>query len=275
MASSVTRIREGAGRLGRLLRRRPDPQVPLEELQPPAVLTDAVSGGDFHAVGREFVEHLIRLGGLRPADRVLDVGCGTGRVAVPLVPYLDGGSYEGFDVHEEAVRWCAVNISSRAPAFRFQAVSVRNPWFNPWGTDTAEQFSFPYRDGEFDFVFAISLFTHLLRPATERYLAEIARVLRPGGRWLLTFFLIPEEGMPEPSPGWPPPAGWAGPLHFHHRCEGCRFMDPDHPERAVAHEERWLQPAIAAAGLSQRSLHRGFWPGRHGLSFQDILIGDR
>jgi SAM-dependent methyltransferase len=273
MTGAVSRIRMQAGRLGRRIGRR-RPAVPLEDLQPPAVLVGAVTGGNFNAGGREFVEHLIRFGGLRPSDRVLDAGCGIGRIAMPLVPYLDDGSYEGFDVHQEAIRWCRDNITARAPHFRFKAVSVRSGWFNPWGKEAAEDLTFPYDDDEFDFAFAVSLFTHLLAPATERYLAEIARVLKPGGRWLLTFFLIPEEGHPEPSPEWPSPHDWPGAMRFNTEMNGCRLLDPQHPERAVAHEEAWLMPAIARSGLTLRTVHPGYWPGRHGLSFQDMLLGD-
>jgi SAM-dependent methyltransferase len=273
MTGAVSRIRKHAGRLGRRIGRR-QTAVTFEDLQPPEALIDAVTGGNFEAGGREFIDHLIRFGGLRPSDRVLDVGCGIGRVAVPLVPYLESGSYEGFDVHEEAIRWCEANIATRAPRFHFKTVPVQSGWFNPWGNEAAEDLTFPYPDDEFDFAFAISLFTHLLAPATERYLAEIARVLKPGGRWLLTFFLIPEEGHPEPSPEWPSPPEWPGGMRFNHEAQGCRLMDPHHPERAVAHEEAWLMPAIARSGLSVRTVHRGYWPGRHGLSFQDVVLGD-
>jgi SAM-dependent methyltransferase len=271
MTGPVARILD---RAGRLRKSRRQPQIPLDELEPPEVLAHGISGGDFRTVGREFAGYLVRIGGLRPTDRVLDVGCGAGRIAIPLLEYIDRGSYEGFDVHAEAVNWCRENLGSRNSAFRFQSVPVQSEWFNPWGSERAEQFRFPYSDAEFDFVFAVSLFTHLLRPASERYLTEIARVLKPGGRWFLTFFLIPEGGPPQPSPEWPPPPNWPGGMHFHHRRDGCRYLDPDHPERAVAHEEEWLWPAFAAAGLSQRGVHRGFWPGRHGLSFQDIVIGE-
>ena len=43
----------------------------------------------------------------RPGERVLDVGCGIGRMARPLAGYLTGdGSYDGFDVNREGIRWC-------------------------------------------------------------------------------------------------------------------------------------------------------------------------
>ena len=153
-------------------------------------------------------------------------------------------------------------------------MSVRSAWFNPWGGEPAEQFTFPYSNAEFDFAFGVSLFTHLQAEATERYLAEMARVLKPDGRWLLTFFLIPDDGVPVASPDWPAPPNWPAPPHFHHRLEGVRVNDPDHPERAVAHEEAWLYPALERAGLAVNGAHRGFWPGRHGLSYQDMLIGE-
>lgn len=274
MASAMERIRERAGRLRSRMRGGPERQIALEDLEPPQVLNDSVTAGDFRVGGREFANYLVRLGGLRSSDRVLDVGCGTGRVAVPLLGYLDSGSYEGLDVHPEVVRWCEANIAWRSPAFRFQAVPVQSDWFNPWGSEAASEFTFPFPDSEFDFVFAVSLFTHLLAPATERYLSEFARVLNPGGRWLMTVFLVPADGIPPPSPDWPTPPGW-DPPRFHHQVDGSRILDPHNPERAVAHKEEWLVPAIARTGLTLRHVHRGYWPGRNGLSYQDMIIGER
>jgi SAM-dependent methyltransferase len=275
MTNAMTKMLGRAGSLARRVRGQDQTPVPLEELEPPEVLSEAVSGGDFRSVGREFADHLIRLGGLRPDDRVLDIGCGTGRIAVPLLDYLGAGSYEGFDVHPEGIRWCEANLTSRNTAFRFRSVPVQSGWFNPWGKEPASDFTFPYADGEFDLAFAVSLFTHLLPPATERYLSELARVLRPGGRWLATFFLIAADGQPPPSPEWLAPPGWPPPVRFQRQLDHCRILDPDNPERAVAHQEDWLRAAIERAGLSVRATHRGYWPGRHGLSYQDILLGDR
>src|ERR1700694_451969 len=78
---------------------RPDPLLPPRG-------ACAVGEGEFRAVGEEFLRHFREIGGLEPGHRVLDVGCGIGRMAVPLTEYLEGrGSYEGFHVSREGGAW--------------------------------------------------------------------------------------------------------------------------------------------------------------------------
>lgn len=55
--------------------------------------------GDFLQTGQEFLRYFKDLGHLKPNHRVLDVGSGIGRMAIPLTSYLNHeGSYEGFDI---------------------------------------------------------------------------------------------------------------------------------------------------------------------------------
>src|ERR1700733_8769025 len=56
------------------------------ELVPPRWL-NPIGDGDFESTGAEFLEYFIRLGGLDPSHRVLDVGCGIGRMARPPTEY--------------------------------------------------------------------------------------------------------------------------------------------------------------------------------------------
>jgi hypothetical protein len=78
------------------------------ELLPPPELQDraGVSGPTvFKATGNEFLVYLVDLCGLQPGDAVLDVGCGSGRKALPLTGCLNReGRYAGFDVAREARR---------------------------------------------------------------------------------------------------------------------------------------------------------------------------
>ena len=48
---------------------------------------------------------------------MLDVGCGTGRMAVPLTGYLSDEEYEGFDLMPEVIEWCQENITPDIPTF--------------------------------------------------------------------------------------------------------------------------------------------------------------
>src|SRR5215212_241626 len=53
----------------------------LPEPDPASVF---VGDGNYRAIGTEYLGHYVRIGGLKPTDRVLDIGCGIGRMAVPL-----------------------------------------------------------------------------------------------------------------------------------------------------------------------------------------------
>ena len=97
-------------------------------LVPPDDLTKGEIGpGEFRALGEHFLGLFRNLGNLAPTDRVLDVGCGSGRIAAPLTVFLDParGSYEGFDITEPGVSWCQVAYRGH-PNFRFRRASIRS-----------------------------------------------------------------------------------------------------------------------------------------------------
>ncbi len=239
-------------------------------LTPPRRLA-FVGDGDFEQTGAQFLGYFRDLGGLRPGARVLDVGCGIGRMALPLTGFLDGGSYAGFDVGRPMVRWCQRNITTRWPDFEFAWAPVYNGKYNPFGTVSGTEFRFPYPDASFDFAFATSLFTHLLHDEMRHYLVETARVLEPGGSCLLTFFLLTPEAEAEVA------AGRAMLDLRHPIAGGGATTAPAQPEEAVAYPAEWVRKLMAEAGLRIREpIHRGLWanaPG--GLTLQDIVVAER
>ena len=208
--------------------------------------------------------------GLRPEHRVLDIGCGIGNLALGLVDYLHG-SYDGVDIHAEAIAWCQREITSRHPAFRFHRADLESRAYNPRGEGSASAYRFPFPDRAFDVIFLGSVFTHLLPDAVESYVREIARMLAPGGICVASYFLLNEEshrgvtaGDSFMSFGVAHPSGL------------CRLHDAATPEAAVAFEETYIRRIHEEAGLGVRDIRRGgWWSGnRHD---QDVLtaVSDR
>jgi len=147
------------------------------ELLPPLSLR-FVGDGDFLAIGEAFGKMFVEQGGLKPHERVLDIGCGVGRMAIPLTNYLiSPGQYAGFDIVKEGIDWCQQNITPRFANFEFQFLDVYNGHYNPAGKLAANSVRFPYESDRFDFVFLTSVFTHMLADGIERYLCEVQRVL--------------------------------------------------------------------------------------------------
>jgi SAM-dependent methyltransferase len=236
-----------------------DPEIPPRRLQ------SWVGAGDYRAIGEEFRRHFVELGGLQPHHDVVDVGCGSGRMAFALKGWLTG-SYEGFDVAPEGILWCQHAISSRHPNFRFQVADVRSERYNPSGAATAGEYRFPYEDAAFDFAFLTSVFTHLPHDAVAHYLRELARVLRPGGRCFATYFLMNDEAI----------SLMGGHGQFGVDLGTHLVVDERVPDRAVAYREHHVRQMHERAGLPIEAIHLGSWCGRERYtSVQDIVVSVR
>lgn len=236
---------------------------------------NAVPGGRQHFVelGRAFARDVIERCALLPEERVLEVGCGGGRVAIALADYLAAsGSYDGFDIDRETIQWCEERITSRFPNFRFRWADLYSAHYNPTATVKAEEYRFPYPDASFDVCFLASVFTHMLPRDVAHYLHEIARVLRPGGRCLMSLFLLNAETRELLRQG-------RCRRPFPHDRGVYRLEREDIPEAAVAYDEGYLRQMVEAAGLAiPTPIVYAPWCGRHGAPpgpGQDLLVAVR
>ena len=222
----------------------------------------------FESSGTEFMDHLRVLAELQPDERVLDVGCGCGQMALHLEKYLDeNGSYVGVDIDRPSIRWCQKNIGARRSNFQFAHIDVRNLAYNPHGTHSAETYQFPFDEHSFDLILLKSVFTHMRPPEVSNYLREVSRLLRSNGRCLATFFLLNEEQAMLALQG-------ANNVEFKYGEGVWRYRLEQSPESAVAYDESYVMDLLKENRLVLRTpIYYGRWTGRKdGLSYQDILL---
>lgn len=105
------------------------------------------------------------------ATAILDVGCGTGRLLRTAEQRFPAARLEGVDAAVEMVRY-AQGVLPAASRITFRQA-------------TAERL--PFADAQFDLVFSTMTFHHWNDQRAG--IAEVARVLKPGGRWLLADFV--------------------------------------------------------------------------------------
>jgi SAM-dependent methyltransferase len=125
-------------------------------------------GGEFEAIGL-MQRDLLVAKGLRPDGFVIDVGCGSGRLALPLSSYLSG-RYLGTDVVPDLLEYARELVGR--PDWRFEL---------------ADGLKIPARNSTADIVCFFSVFTHLRHEESYRYLEEAKRVLRRDGRIVFSF----------------------------------------------------------------------------------------
>ncbi|WP_431322884.1 class I SAM-dependent methyltransferase [Rhizobium sp. YTU87027] len=231
-----------------------------------------VGDGDFRAIGAEFLGYFIRIGGLREDSRVLDIGCGIGRMAVPLTQYLDPQTsrYDGIDPVEGGISWCQSAITPAYPNFAFQRLDIAHKLYNPSGKISGKALALPFPDHHFDFVIMTSVVTHLPPVEVLVYLSEVRRVLSPGGRLFITAFVVDgfaaanENGRRDPR------------LAFRRYGKGpCWFVPDQPPLAAIGFEEGFLDKALERAGLSVALKSLGHWRGTNAGHHQDFVVAKR
>lgn len=231
----------------------------------------SIGGGDFVKVGEDLLQQMIKACNLSPDEKVLDVGSGYGRLALPLSKYLsENGEYRGMEIVKNEVDWCTDVITSQRNNFRFIHADVYNFHYNRGGSTRACFYKFPFESNYFDFILLTSVFTHMLSFELDNYLSEIARVLRPGGRSFITYFLMNEESkrlMKEKQSA----------MYFPTKIGEFWLKDVNDPEAAVCFDESFILDLYRRHGLKvETPLKYGQWSGRKSFfDYQDVIIAKK
>jgi ubiquinone/menaquinone biosynthesis C-methylase UbiE len=162
-------VREYAEHTRRLLESWESPEGALQ------AAVGSATPEEYEMVGR--MERLLLMyAGLRPGDSLVDVGCGSGRLAVQLADWLQG-PYLGTDVVQSLLDQAA--RSCDRPDWRFERV---------YGLTV------PAASESVDMACAFSVFTHLRHEESYVYMMDIHRVLKPGARFVFSFldYRVPE-----------------------------------------------------------------------------------
>jgi len=248
----------------RLLGRR-DPGLP------PKALMFTGAPMDFAASGRRTLETICRITGANPSSHILEVGCGIGRLAIALPDFLAAnGGYEGLDIVPDGIEWCTRHISGPYSNINFTLADVYNKEYNPKGRIQPAEYRFPYEDGTYDVAVLISVFTHMLPADVDRYVGEIARVLKTNGRLCASYSIVNPESLRLMKSG-------RGSVHFTYDLGPYWIASKKVPELGVAYDEGYLREIYSKHGLSDPpDIYYGRWCGRAtGLDIQDVVVATK
>jgi ubiquinone/menaquinone biosynthesis C-methylase UbiE len=133
----------------------------------------------FRGQWRALRRRTIALADIQPGERVLDVGCGTGTLALEAQRRVVGvGRVVGIDPSTTQIAHARAKAARRRAPVEFQIGAIER---------------LPFADATFDVVLSTLMMHHLPAPIKRQGLAEIARVLAPGGRLVIADFTRKQE----------------------------------------------------------------------------------
>ena len=212
-SNNITRLFSKASRL--VSRSKPYVEIKGSILPPPDRRWCGTEFKDDEFYLRSAEEEAMRLVkhfGCDKSSRILDVGCGQGRLPIGLIRTIGDLDYIGIDVDRRSVEWCRKYIGQIHPTFKFMHLDLYNERYNRNGVRIDADFRFAVKTDSIDIVYLYSVFSHTTEEVLRIYLKEFARILRANGSMFFTTFV--EEDVPNISIN---PEGYSlkcsGPLH--------------------------------------------------------------
>lgn len=249
------------------------------EYCPPSHIRKIVQGESslwsYAYVGAEFFTYLKLLCDLKPNHKILDLGCGCGRIATLFKYYLkEPGEYFGLDAVASLINNAKQILSGKI--FHFVHQNVFSEYYNPDPNATKpENVKIPFEDNFFDTVYLVSVFTHMLPKSIKNYLKEFSRTMKPGSKCLLTAFLF-QNNPNELNGNWKEKFAIKDLPKINDDPDNNYFRpgNINNPEEWVIYDLNYLKQLFEQNNLKLiRGPFYGNWSGNTDfLSHQDILV---
>jgi SAM-dependent methyltransferase len=175
----------------------------------------------------------------KPNADVVELGCGCGRIAQSLREPWFQGTYVGVDIDNEMIDYCRKNF--QAERFQFILSPHKSTTYssgNLWDTSIDEHALVVAKPNSKDFVYAFTLYTHLLENEITDYLRETYRILRSRGIMYMNFLCIEHVELGR---------RWT----FQHRHGNAYVENERYPEAAVAYHEAFMTELATSCGFRE------------------------
>ncbi|HEY2051884.1 MAG TPA: class I SAM-dependent methyltransferase [Caulobacteraceae bacterium] len=239
-------------------------------------MNEWVGGGDPRVVARINSQIIMtNLGGKLPS-RVLDFGCGVGRVALGMIERFGQDLHiDGTDIVPEMIVLCENEINARFKNASFFCLASDNTLYEKYGTESAprhaeDQF-FASKEANYDLIYAFSVFTHLEKSQIERYLRIFRRMIAPSGRIIFSCFLLEAQSRKMIRDRFA-----AYPVQLNSESDDIHLgrKDQENPLAFVAASLDTIQELLTSTGWVTAAITFGSWRGElsDSSSFQDIVV---
>jgi len=226
----------------------------------------------FEVISNAHIDNLKKHVGVDAGQSVIEIGCGIGRDAIPLIDVLGpSGTYLGVDIIQPSIDWCQKHIAAKNKNFTFCHFDVRDQLHNSSGKTLTRDITLPVQDESIDRVVLQSVFTHMFPYDIKHYLKEFERVLKKGGLIYATVFLYNDNILDSARRTNLTPFN----LRFEYELiDGVRLNDPVYPTGAVAFTDKFIDGLLDGSGLFKVRTLNGAWSGYYNEPHdgQDVLI---
>ena len=210
-------------------------------------------------------------------NKILDIGSGTGLLAMASEPFISGnGYYKGLDVIKSKIDFS--NNHYNNPKLKFSHFNVNNATYSKFQNETLLKWDI--KDNSYDLVTALSVWTHFNENDALFYLKEVERVLKKGGKAIITFFYLDDYydnslKIRENKTGRFHSTNQLRWIFNKKAYESQSWFSTDWakvPEDAIGINKKGMDELILNSNLKLIKYYPGNWKEKVGLYFQDVLI---